>query len=102
VALGVPPVIVYRTDRVTHVVAKRLVRVPWIGLPNLVLGRPAFPELIQGAATAERISDALRAILDAPNAYFAACDETIEALTDGLGSGSAAERVARMVAPWLS
>lgn len=101
-ALGVPPVIVYRTDRVTHFVAERLVRVPWIGLPNLVLGRAAFPELVQNRATAERISDALWTILEEPNAYFAACDETREALTQGLGSGTAAERVARMVDPWLS
>jgi lipid-A-disaccharide synthase len=101
-ALGVPPVIVYRTDRVTHFVAKRLVRVPWIGLPNLVLGRAAFPELVQSRATAELISDALWTILDEPNAYYAACDETMEALTEGLGGGTAAERVARMVDPWLS
>jgi lipid-A-disaccharide synthase len=101
-ARGVSPVIVYRTDRVTHFVAKRLVRVPWIGLPNLVLGRPAFPELVQSDATAERMSDALRAILDDPGGYSAACDETMEALTEGLGGGTAAERVARMVEPWLS
>jgi len=101
-ALGVPPVIVYRTDRVTHFVARNLVRVPWIGLPNLVLQRPAFPELVQGAVTAERIRDALRPILEDPDHHLSACDETRNALSEGLGAGTAAERVAHMVEPWLS
>ena len=101
-ALGVPPVIVYRTDRVTHFVARNLVRVPWIGLPNLVLRRHAFPELVQGAVTAERIGDALRQILEDPAPHLSACDETLTAMSEGLGAGTAAERVAHMVEPWLS
>jgi lipid-A-disaccharide synthase len=87
---------------VTHWVAKRLVRVSSIGLPNLILGRPAFPELIQEAVTGKRIWGALEPILDDPSPRLTACDEVLVALSAGLGAGTAAERVARMVEPWLS
>ena len=43
---GVPPLIVYRADRATELVARCALRVPHIGLPNLLLGRRAFPELV--------------------------------------------------------
>jgi lipid-A-disaccharide synthase len=100
-ALGIPPVIVYRTDPVTHFVAKRAIRVSSIGLPNLVLGRSAFPELVQSSVTAGRISHALGGILDDPTWHRRTCDEVRAALSKGLGTGTAAARVARIVEPWL-
>src|SRR6187399_1223922 len=42
--VDVPPLIVYRTDRVTAWLAARLLETPYIGLPNAILGRMAFPE----------------------------------------------------------
>ncbi|MBK5095560.1 MAG: lipid-A-disaccharide synthase [Deltaproteobacteria bacterium] len=45
--LGVPAVIVYRTSATTYRIGKRLARVPYIGLPNIVAGRKFLPELIQ-------------------------------------------------------
>jgi lipid-A-disaccharide synthase len=101
-ALGIPPVIVYRTDRMTHFVAKRMVRVCSIGLPNLILGRKAFPELVQNAVTATCIWSALRPVLEDPSRLRTACDETLAALSKGLGAETAAARVAHMVEPWLS
>lgn len=100
--LGVPPVIVYRTDRLTHLVAKRLLCVQSIGLPNLVLGRPVFPELVQDALTPDRVASALHEILNDPGHYKAACEETRATLSAGLGAGTAAARVARIVEPWLA
>ena len=45
--LGVPAVIVYRTSGTTYRIGRRLARVPYIGLPNIVAGRKFLPELIQ-------------------------------------------------------
>lgn len=59
VLLGCPMVVVYRMAPLTYRLARRLVRVPYIAMPNLILGRPAFPELIQEAATAPRIVQAV-------------------------------------------
>ena len=44
-------VIMYRVSPLTFAVARLLVRVEHIGMPNIILGRRVFPELIQGDVT---------------------------------------------------
>ena len=48
---GAAPVVAYRLDRLSFAVAKRLVRTPHIALPNVLLGRRAYPELLQDEVT---------------------------------------------------
>src|SRR5690606_19684849 len=61
--LGTPMVLMYRLSPVSFAIARRLVRVPFIGMPNLVLGEGAVPELIQDDVRPERIAAEARAIL---------------------------------------
>jgi len=64
---GVPTVTLYKTTRVNYEVAKRLVKVSTITMPNLLAGEEIFPEFLQAAATAENISRAaLELLRDAP------------------------------------
>jgi lipid-A-disaccharide synthase len=58
---GIPGAIAYRTNPVTYFFAKRLVKVRFIGIANLLLGEAMYPEFIQGAATAEALAGQLRA-----------------------------------------
>lgn len=51
-----PMIIAYRTSFLTYEIAKRLVKVPFIGLPNLLAGKMLVPELIQEQATPEAIT----------------------------------------------
>lgn len=60
--LGRPMVIMYRMSRFTFALARRLVRVDHIGMPNLILGRRVFPELVQDAVTPEALVAAVREI----------------------------------------
>jgi len=99
--LGVPPVIVYRTDRVTYAVARHLVRVDHIGLPNLVLGRREFPELVQESATPDAIAAACRGVLAARVRRIDACLAVRAALAPATVGRSATERVASLLHPWL-
>lgn len=64
--LGTPMVITYRMATLSWLLARLLVRVRFIGLPNLVAGDGIVPELIQFAATPERLEAAAREILDSP------------------------------------
>ncbi|MGH7416940.1 MAG: lipid-A-disaccharide synthase, partial [Candidatus Rokuibacteriota bacterium] len=50
-ALGVPMVIVYKTGALNYAIARRVVRLPRIGLANIVAGTDAAPERIQKNAT---------------------------------------------------
>lgn len=44
---GIPQVICYRGEAISYRIAKRLIRVPYIGLVNLILEKEAVRELIQ-------------------------------------------------------
>lgn len=100
--LGVPPVIVYRTDVLTYALAKRLVTIRQIGLPNLVLGRAAFPELVQRAVTGDGIASAARQLLASYPVRLKDCAEVRDRLAAPAGTVPPSERVAQMLAPWLS
>ncbi|KAA0255037.1 MAG: lipid-A-disaccharide synthase [Acidobacteria bacterium] len=69
--IGVPMVIAYRVSKLTigvvrSAIALRLMDSETVGLPNLVLGRHAVPELIQGRVTAEAIAAEAEALLGSP------------------------------------
>lgn len=62
--LKCPMVMAYRLKPLTYWLAKRLVKVPYFSLPNLLAQRALVPELIQEAATAERLAQAVETHLD--------------------------------------
>ncbi|HEY7678056.1 MAG TPA: lipid-A-disaccharide synthase, partial [Candidatus Methylomirabilis sp.] len=66
--LGAPMVITYRMSFLSYALARLLVRVPFIGMANLVAGREIVPELIQYRATPDRLAAAARALLEDPGA----------------------------------
>jgi lipid-A-disaccharide synthase len=66
--LGRPMVVAYRMSPQTYLLAKRLVKVPHIALPNLLAGGTLVPELIQHAVTAETLGAAVLHWLQAPQA----------------------------------
>ena len=53
--LGNPFVVVYRVSRLTYEIARRVVKVPFVAMPNLIAGKMVVPELIQNAFTAGNI-----------------------------------------------
>ena len=44
---GLPSIIVYRTSALNAFIARRVINIPNIGLPNIVAGRQILPELLQ-------------------------------------------------------
>lgn len=47
---GVPTLVAYRLNPLSYAIGRRVVKVSWISLTNLILGKEAFPEHIQGDA----------------------------------------------------
>ena len=92
------PVIAYRVGLLTELAARRLLRVPYLALPNVLLGRKAFTELLQKDARAPRLADALAQALDGRDALLLACAE-VEAALGAPRTPSIA--VAKMLEPWL-
>jgi lipid-A-disaccharide synthase len=88
-----PMVIMYRLSPVTYALARLLVRVPFIGMPNLILGKAAVPELIQADVTPARVAAEARRILDDP-ARAAQIRADLARVRDLLGEPGAARRAA--------
>ncbi len=61
--MGVAMVIVYKVSPLTWLIGRALVKVPHIGLVNLVAGRRVVPEFLQGDATRDRIVPVIKSIL---------------------------------------
>ena len=95
-----PMVVMYRLAPVTYAVARLLVRVPFIGMPNLILGKRAVPELVQHEVTAGRIAAEARAILLDP-LRAAAIRADLARVRASLGQGGAARRAAAIAAEML-
>ena len=53
---GTPGVVVYKTGGFNYAVARSLIKVEYIAMPNLIAGRELMPELIQGEATPEKVA----------------------------------------------
>ena len=94
--MGLPTVIVYKVAALTYLLGKMLVKIPHIGLPNIVAGRRIVPELLQGEATAANIARETLPIVTDP----AARDRMVDDLADvsqKLGESGAVGRVAQVI-----
>ncbi len=60
---GLPGAIVYRTDPLTYLIGRWIVKVPHLGIANILLGEAMYPEYIQGDATPARLAAQLHASL---------------------------------------
>jgi lipid-A-disaccharide synthase len=100
-AAAVPVVIAYRTGPLTALAARQLVQVSSIGLPNLVLGRHVFPELIQEQMTPRALQNHAARLLDNRSRYLGHCQQVLERLRIP-GRPSPSVQVAEMIRPWLS
>lgn len=60
---GVPAVVFYRTSWPTYLIARQIINVPHLAMPNLLAGGEIFPEFVQDAATPEKIANAALELL---------------------------------------
>lgn len=61
--VGRPMVIAYRVAPLSYQIARRLIRVEHMGLPNILAGESVVPEFVQDAATPENLAQALTNLL---------------------------------------
>jgi lipid-A-disaccharide synthase len=92
------PVIAYRVGIATELAARALLRTKHLALPNVLLGRASFPELVQRQVQTGRIAQALASVLDRRDALLEDCTRVEATLGDARTPSLA---VARMLAPWL-
>jgi lipid-A-disaccharide synthase len=93
--VGTPMVIIYKLSPLTYQLAKRLIKVPNIGLCNIVAGQTVVKELIQDDANDRNISDEIAAILSDAD-YDNAIRQKMAEIRSRLGCGGASKNVAKL------
>jgi lipid-A-disaccharide synthase len=98
---GVPTVALYKTSWSTYEIAKRLVKVKFLAMPNLIAGEELFPEFIQQRATGENVGrEALDLLRNEPRRRNV--KEKLARIRAELGSPGASRRAAKAILKLLA
>jgi len=64
---GLPGAIAYRANGLTYLIGRLLVKIPYLGINNLLLKEAMYPEYLQGAASPQALAAELRDCLENPS-----------------------------------
>ncbi|WP_418964023.1 lipid-A-disaccharide synthase [Cetobacterium sp.] len=62
--LGIPTIVVYKTNFINYFIAKYILKVGFVSLPNLTLNEEVFPELLQKRCNSVEIEKSMKTILE--------------------------------------
>ena len=93
---GVPTVTLYKTSCLTYQIAKRIVTVKSLTMPNLLAGETVYPEFIQNDATPENLSRAALELLQ-DEARRTEIKAQLAKIISSLGEPGAANRAAAAI-----
>ena len=96
----VPQVVCYRTSSLTYLIGKAVIKVPYISLVNLIVGREVVAEFIQNKFTARYLLDELKRLLT-DEQYIARQRTGYAELRQKLGQHSAARQAAALMVGYL-
>ncbi len=96
---GIPGAIAYRTNFLTYLLARWWVKLDYIGIANLLLKEPMYPEFIQGAATPAALAAQLRECANNPDRVKKTSAQRVrlQALLAQPAAGTAADWLARQL-----
>ncbi|WP_114783364.1 lipid-A-disaccharide synthase [Botryobacter ruber] len=97
---NVPQVVCYKTSAISYAIAKRLIKVPYISLVNLIADKPVVTELIQDDFTPKKIVAELKKILF--DSFFIKEQKADYArVREKIGNFRTAERAAELMVNYL-
>ena len=94
--LGSSPIICYKTNKLNYAILSRLISTPFVGLPNLLLQKPIFPELIQYDLTPDSIVKSYLKIFSMPEQYQSNLLKINDAMS-GKGFDNAAKAIKNLL-----
>jgi lipid-A-disaccharide synthase len=97
--LGVPQVVVFKGNRLTYLIAKKLIRVKYIALVNLIVDKEIVKELIQDDCNEKKIAEELENILQ-PKVNKHIKNQYLE-VESTLGQGEAISKTAQIIQTFL-
>lgn len=99
---GVPTVVMYKTSMATYAIAKRIVNVKWVAMPNILADEEVVPEFVQGDATPANIARAALELLN-DGTRRTTVKAKLRSIAVSLGAAGAsrraAEEIVRLIEP---
>jgi lipid-A-disaccharide synthase len=99
--LEVPMVIINKVAALSYFILSRMVHVEYIGLVNIIMGRPVAKEFIQSQATPENISREIQHLLE-DEEYYAKIQQDLRLMRKRLGDGNGSRNVAELAYKMLN
>ena len=93
--IGTPMIVVYKTSFLSYLIAKFLIKIEMISMPNIISGKKIVPELIQKNANQNQITQKINLILDDERIYQKMKKE-LSFLRNKLGVKKASKNLARI------
>lgn len=91
---NVPEVVCYKSSYFSYAIAKRLIKIKFISLVNLIMDREVVTELIQNECNAKRVEQELRKVI-VGGSHRNEMLKDYELLKEKLGGGGASKKVAQ-------
>lgn len=95
--IGTPFLIMYRVAPLTYFFAKHMVKVKFIGLPNIIAGKEIVPEFIQHKADAKFITESAISLLNDTFGKREKMQKELKEIAGKLGDPGVAKRAAKLV-----
>ncbi len=92
--IGTPFVICYKTNKFNYLLGKHFIKTRWIGLPNIILNKSAFKELIQNDANPDKIASEILKMIKNPNRDL---QDDFAKIKEILSDQSASENMAKII-----
>jgi lipid-A-disaccharide synthase len=86
---GLPTVVGHRVNALSGYLARKLIQVPFVAMPNVIAGRLVVPELLQADCTPAALAASVGRLLDDP-AAASAMRADLASVCDALGQGDIA------------
>jgi lipid-A-disaccharide synthase len=97
---GVPEVVCYKGGKISYLIARQLIKVKYISLVNLIMGREIVKELIQDELNEKNLKQELDKILDGPVRTKMLAD--LDELKKKLGGAGASATAAKLMITYLN
>ena len=94
--IGTPQIVIYKTSSFSYSIAKRIVKLPWISLVNIIAGKKVVTELIQDDFNPNRINLEIESLIKDEN--FKAMESAYADLRTTLKGGNVFQEIAKSIA----
>lgn len=94
--IGNPFIICYKANQLSYLIGKKIVKIKYIGLPNILLDKPVIPELIQHEVNPQNIARHIETALGDEKEYQKT-KQALSELREVLGTRSASKVTANKI-----